>query len=234
MPIRSSLSNISGLNRYRPTTAEFDGASAGSGFSTICGDSILIFVIHRDDAVARRCLSRHRFDRDDAATVTVVFTGHLGKATWRSGNQVIRKVDEERLVTYGRAGAQHRMPKAQRLALSYVNAGDTRRNDPLDQCQEFFLAGFDQRLLKLRIGVKMIFNCALRATRHEDQPGRTRLYCLFDRVLDQRLVDDWQHLLGARLGCWQEPGTPSCDGEHGCSNSLAQLHTPQMRFRLGS
>ena len=59
-------------------------------------------------------------------------------------------------------------------------------------------------LLEFVIRVEVVFDRALGIARHEDQllgPGRERL---FRRVLDQRLVDDGQHLLGAGLRGRQE------------------------------
>ena len=47
---------------------------------------------------------------------------------------------------------------------------------------------------------------------------------LFDRVLDQRLVDDRQHLLGAGLGGRQEPRAAPCDGKH-CRPDLHAVQT---------
>ena len=37
----------------------------------------------------------------------------------------------------------------------------------------------------------------------------------FDRILDQRLVDDGQHFLGRRLGGGQEAGAQAGDGKDG-------------------
>ena len=42
---------------------------------------------------------------------------------------------------------------------------------------------------------------------------------LFDRVLDDRLVDQRQHLLRLRLGGGQEAGAPAGGGEDGLSNA---------------
>ena len=47
-------------------------------------------------------------------------------------------------------------------------------------------------------------------------PGGDRL---FDRVLDDRLVDQRQHLLGLRLGGGKEAGAPAGGGEDGFSNA---------------
>ena len=47
-------------------------------------------------------------------------------------------------------------------------------------------------------------------------PGGDRL---LDRVLDDRLVDERQHLLGLRLGGGQEPGAPAGGGEDGFADA---------------
>src|SRR5690606_19422518 len=44
-----------------------------------------------------------------------------------------------------------------------------------------------------------------------------------DRVLDQRAVDDREHLLGNRLGGRQEPRSQSSDREHGLADALAHV-----------
>ena len=51
-------------------------------------------------------------------------------------------------------------------------------------------------------------------------PGSTRF---FDRVLDQRLVDDGEHLLGHRLGGRQEPGAEARDGQDGLAEGFAHV-----------
>ncbi len=58
---------------------------------------------------------------------------------------------------------------------------------------------------QLDVGVEVILDRALRAAGDEDQFAGARGERLFRGVLDQRLVDDRQHFLRARLGRRQEP-----------------------------
>ena len=71
----------------------------------------------------------------------------------------------------------------------------------------------------------MILQRALAAAGDEDDlldPGRQRL---FDRILDQRLVDDGQHLLGHRLGGGQKPCAQPRDGEDGLADGTDRHRT---------
>ena len=61
----------------------------------------------------------------------------------------------------------------------------------------------------------MVLDRALVAAGDEDHLGDAGGGGLLDRVLDQRLVDDRQHLLRARLGRRQEAAAEAGDREYG-------------------
>ncbi len=66
----------------------------------------------------------------------------------------------------------------------------------------------------------MILERALAAPGDEDDLFDPGLQRLFDRILDQRLVDDGQHLLGHRLGRGQKPRAQASDGKNSLSDRL--------------
>jgi hypothetical protein len=72
-----------------------------------------------------------------------------------------------------------------------------------------------EETLELTVGVEVILDGALGRARDEHQAARTGGQRLFHRVLDQRLVDDGQHFLGAGLGGRQEPRAPARDRKNG-------------------
>ena len=52
----------------------------------------------------------------------------------------------------------------------------------------------------------------------EHQSGRTGGQRLLSRILDERLIDDGHHFLGAGLGRGQEPRTATGHWKHGRTN----------------
>ena len=67
----------------------------------------------------------------------------------------------------------------------------------------------------------MVLDDALVAAGDEDEmldPGLARLV---DDVLQDRTVDDGQHLLGDRLGRRQEAGAEAGDGKHGLAERFS-------------
>ena len=81
------------------------------------------------------------------------------------------------------------------------------------------LAAARHRRLELEGDVEMVLDRVLAAAGDEDHLLDAGLERLLDRILDQRLVDDRQHLLGHRLGGGQEAGAEAPHREYG----LAQL-----------
>ena len=75
---------------------------------------------------------------------------------------------------------------------------------PRERGQQFLLALRLQHGFELRIAVEMILDGALRAAGDEHQRLGARRQRLVHRILNQRLVDDRQHFLRARLGDGQK------------------------------
>jgi hypothetical protein len=50
------------------------------------------------------------------------------------------------------------------------------------------------------------FDGAFGTTRHKDELRHTRIQRLFNRILNQRLIDNREHFLRARFRCRQESG----------------------------
>ena len=67
----------------------------------------------------------------------------------------------------------------------------------------------------------MVLDDALVASGDENELLDARLARLVDHVLEDRPIDDRQHLLGDGLGRGQEAGAETRDGKHGLSNGFA-------------
>src|SRR3546814_1069923 len=92
------------------------------------------------------------------------------------------------------------------------------------------LAAPCHRFLKLERVIEMILDQALAAAGHEDELFDARLAGLVDGILDERPVDDRQHLLWHGFGRRKEPGPKAANGEHG----LAYLsHFSTLCWSLG-
>ena len=91
------------------------------------------------------------------------------------------------------------MTETQRFALADVNAGDAFRDDIAHTCEQRILARPVQRPLKFRVDVEVVLDGPLGTAGDEHQLGRTGRNRFLHRVLDQWLIYDRQHLLGARF-----------------------------------
>ena len=96
---------------------------------------------------------------------------------------------------------------------------DIREVDHVGDLADLFeLLAFAARLEKrfeLHRHVKMVFDRVLAAPGHEQDVVDARGHRFFDAVLNDRLIDDRQHLFWLRLGGWQEAGTETSGGENG-------------------
>ena len=75
-------------------------------------------------------------------------------------------------------------------------------------------------------GVEVVLDRPLVAAGDEDHVADAGLVGLLDRVLDQGLVHDRQHLLGLRLRGGQEPGAQAGDREDRFVNMCELVHRP--------
>jgi hypothetical protein len=90
-----------------------------------------------------------------------------------------------------------------------MSSGLTLRTTSSNSC----LARLLERYLELEGHVEVVLDRPLVAAGDEDHLAHAGGIGLLDGVLDQRLVDDGQHLLGLRLGGGQEAGAEAGDGE---------------------
>jgi len=94
------------------------------------------------------------------------------------------------------------MTKPKLLGLTHKDAFHTLRQDVLDHVGLFIFAFGPQSHFELLVVVKMVLNGALVATRDKDQRINASRNGFLSRILDQRLVDDWQQLFGHGFGGW--------------------------------
>ena len=80
-------------------------------------------------------------------------------------------------------------------------------------------AGFQCRF-EFDTMIKMIFDGGFIATCHEDKFFYAGFDGLFNSILNEWLVNDWQHFFGKRLGCWQKPCAKSADRKNGFFNHV--------------
>ena len=125
---------------------------------------------------------------------------HLLEAADLAVNEIVGQVHEEWLVADGALRAQHGVAEAERDALPHEDAGRLGRDDVANEAEQIVLAGLGQLPLELGIGVEVILDGAFRRARDEHQALGACIECLFHRVLNQRLVDDRQHLLRRCFG----------------------------------
>ena len=125
------------------------------------------------------------------------------------------------------------MPQAERLLLADVGDVDHVR-DAVHDGQQVLLVARLQQVLQLEADIEMVFDGALAAAGHDDDVLDPRMERLLHAVLDDRLVDDGQHLFGLRLGGGEESRPEPGGGEHGFSDFGGHPTTvwcaPQARF----
>ena len=133
-------------------------------------------------------------------------------------DHVVGQDHRERLVADEVLGHEHRVPEAELLLLADVgHLGEVA--DCADLAEHLDVALLLEQVLELVGEVEVVLDRALLAGGDDDDLLDPRGDGLFDRVLDDRLVDERQHLLGLRLGRGQEAGAPAGGREDGLSNA---------------
>ncbi len=152
---------------------------------------------------------------------SVVGLDALGEAAPAARPLLCHHVGEqhgEGLVADDLAGAPDRVAEAERRLLA-GEAGRPGGRQVGHQGRVFgALAAPLQRVLELVGRIEMILDDALVAAGDENEMLDPRLARLVDDVLQDRPVDDGQHLLGDRLGRRQEAGAEAGDGKHGLAD----------------
>ncbi len=171
-----------------------------------------------DDAVAAGLLLRHGHHRQRRATGVLVGLDELADARALGLHHVVREDDGEGLMADQLLGHQHRVPQAQLLLLAHI--ADLRHvPDLAHPAQHLDVALGLQHGLQLEAVVEMVLDGPLLAAGDDDDLLDPGGHGLFDRVLDDRLVHQRQHLLGLCLGGGQEAGPPARGREHCFANA---------------
>ncbi len=143
-------------------------------------------------------------------------------------DDVVGQDHHEWLVADQVLGHEHRMPEAQLLLLADVRQLG-KVGDRAHLAELLDLALLLEQVLEFVVEVEVVLDRALVGRGHDDDlldPGRDRL---FDRVLDDRFVDQRQHLFRLRLRGGQEASAPTCGREDGFSNAQSNLRVTDQR-----
>jgi hypothetical protein len=199
---------------YRPMTPSVEGASSGFGFSTSPGDlgQVAAARARRDDSVAGGLLGRDLLDADDVAADFFIGVDHLAKAAGLAPHQIVGKQHCERLVADDVARAPDGVAEPERLLLTDRGDRAGGKAGRLQHVQR--LAALPHRGLELEGDVEIVFERAFAAPGDEDHLLDARLARLVHRILDERPIDDREHLLGECLGGGKEARAEACDGKH--------------------
>ena len=140
--------------------------------------------------------------------VSLVGLDELADARPVADDHVVGQDDRERLVADELLGHQHRVAQAQLLLLAHV--ADLDHVADLPHAPEHLdVALVLEQVLELVVVVEMVLDRPLLAAGDDDHLLDAGGDCLLDAVLDDRLVDQRQHLLGLRLGRGQESRPPA-------------------------
>ena len=159
---------------------------------------------------------RHFEHADQIAADLGIGVDHLLHAAAGSvvvaDHQLVGQEDGERLLADDRPGAPDRMAQAQRHLLAHGDEVARLKPGRREDFQRLVAVAHGR--LELEGDVEMVDDGDLAAPGDEDHLLDPRLARFVDGVLDQRPVDDRQHLLGDRLGRGEEAGAEPGDGEH--------------------
>ncbi len=206
--------------------ARFDGAAVRLRLLDQARDLVQPRVVRsRDlagyDAVSTGVFGRHLHDGHDRAVGLLVGMDQLADAGPLPDDDVVGQDHRERLVAHQLLGHQDSVAQAQLFLLAYVgDLGQVR--DGSDLAQLVDLAPRLQELLQLEVQIEVILDRPLLAAGDDDDLLDAGLDRLFDSVLDDRLVNEREHLLRLRLGGREEAGPPS----RGRKDRLAYSHLP--------
>ena len=161
-----------------------------------------------DDAVARRVLGRDLADREHGAVGLLVGVDQLADGGPVADHDVVGQEHGEGLVADEVLGHEHRVTEAELFLLADVgDLGEVA--DVPDLAELLDLPLFLEEMLELVRQVEVVLDRPLLARGDDDDLLDAGRHGLFDRVLDDRLVDERQHFLWLRLGRREESGTPA-------------------------
>ena len=142
---------------------------------------------------------RHALDRQHRSLHPLVDVDHLLERRRIRVDHIVGEDDGKRFVPDQVLRHEHRVAKSERLALPDVGHLYQLR-DLADGFELGLLAALLEKAFELHRHVEVILDRVLSAPRDDDDVVDARLNGLFDAVLDDRLVDEDQHLLRLRLG----------------------------------
>ena len=148
---------------------------------------------------------------------------HLGETRRVAHHQIVGQKDGERLVADQMAGAPHGMAEPERALLAGIGDPAGCRDDGVELVQEIVLAPLAERHFKLGGGIEMVFDGVLRAAGHEIAFLNAGGRCFLERVLDQRLIDNRQHLFGHGLCDRQKTGAEPRHRKHCLAYAFCHL-----------
>ena len=156
---------------------------------------------------------------EDAGLGFVEGFDHLLHAGDGGVDDVVGEQDGEGFVADELFGHEDGVAEAEGLGLAGV--GDLRElRDGTGDLQEGGLVFCCEGGFELGAAVEVVFHGGFAAAGDDDDLGAAGADGLFDAVLDQRLVDETEHLFGHGLGGRKEARAHSCGREDGFANFL--------------
>src|SRR6267378_2034819 len=175
---------------------------------------VAVHALDGDDPVALCLVAGHFLDAEERGAFARKNLRHARHGGRLRVHQVVGEDHRERVVADDRLRAQNRVAQAERLGLADVDAARAPGQHRADHVEQHALVLALELGLQLVGLVEVVLDRALVAAGHENHLGDSRRGRLFDRVLDERLVDDRQHFLRARLGHRQKAAAEPCDREY--------------------
>ena len=149
---------------------------------------------------------------------TICFMQGTGASTMSSGSRTAKGS----LPTISLA-MKDGVAEAERFGLAGEGDLGELRDGACDLEQRGLVLG-GERGFELGGPVEVVFHRGLAAAGDDDDLGAAGGYSLFDAVLDERLVDEAEHLFGRGFGGGEEAGAQACGGEHGFADLLEWSH----------
>ncbi len=179
-------------------------------------------------AIAADLVERHALDGQHRALHLVEHVDHLPERRRRRVDHVVTQHHGERLIAHEVARDVDRVSEAEGRALPHRADARQRRHVPHGR-ELIELAALLEEGLEFHVDVEVVDHRRLAARGDHHDLVDAGLDGLFDRVLDDGLVDEGQHLLRHRLGRRKEPGAESRGREDGSPD--AERHA--VTFPLG-
>src|SRR5438552_4382369 len=135
----------------------------------------------------------------------------------------MRRPSKRPLMTALSACTSYGMAEPERALLAGIGDPAGCRDDSVELVQEIVLAPLAERHFKLGGGIEMVFDGVLRAAGHEIAFLNAGGRCFLERVLDQRLIDNRQHLFGHGLCHRQKTGAEPRHRKHRLAYAFCHL-----------